>query len=290
VKSSKLLELLKEIENGSISAIEAQKKLGSYNFVDVDSITLDLSRQQRNGTPEVIYSETKTDEQLTSISEAYKKRNVDALFSRLQPKQLQAVESVLFGGRYNKSGRTFLWRSPTSKLPLDAPSKDNKWGKDKKQDKLDDLTNSDSIGFSDTSDSLLKPDLSKVIIVSAGSSDAFVVDEISETLFFVYGQLPTVISDCGVAGIHRILSYSEVLAGAKAIVAVAGMDGALPTVVAGLTKAPVIAVPTSVGYGPLGNGIAPLIGMLSSCAPGLVVVNVDNGIGAAFAVCRMVRG
>lgn len=123
-------------------------------------------------------------------------------------------------------------------------------------------------------------------IVSAGASDAPVAEEVLVTARFL-GLAPVLLQDCGVAGLHRLLSRLGALRRARVVVAVAGMDGALPTVVAGLVPAPVIAVPTSVGYGPGGSGLTPLLTMLASCAPGLTVVNVDNGVGAAFAAARI---
>jgi NCAIR mutase (PurE)-related protein len=96
--------------------------------------------------------------------------------------------------------------------------------------------------------------------------------------------------DVGVAGLHRLLREHERLAGARVIVVVAGMEGALPSVVAGLVRVPVIAVPTSVGYGASFGGIAPLLTMLNSCAAGVTVVNIDNGFGAAVAAARILHG
>jgi hypothetical protein len=95
--------------------------------------------------------------------------------------------------------------------------------------------------------------------------------------------------DVGVAGLHRLLAHREVVRRAEVIVAVAGMEGALPSVVAGLVGAPVIAVPTSVGYGAAFGGLAPLLAMLNSCAPGVSVVNIDNGFGAALVAVRVLR-
>jgi NCAIR mutase (PurE)-related protein len=105
----------------------------------------------------------------------------------------------------------------------------------------------------------------------------------------VMGNRVERIYDVGVAGIHRVLSRSEDLAKAAVVIVVAGMEGALPSVVGGLVRSPVIAVPTSVGYGASFQGLTPLLGMLNSCAPGVVVVNIDNGFGAAFAATRMNR-
>lgn len=121
-----------------------------------------------------------------------------------------------------------------------------------------------------------------VAIVSAGTSDSLVAEEARLTAEML-GANTKKIYDVGVAGIHRIISYKEWLYKATAIVVVAGMEGALPSVVAGLVDKPVIAVPTSVGYGASFNGVAPLLGMLNSCASGVVVVNIDNGFGAGYA-------
>jgi hypothetical protein len=103
------------------------------------------------------------------------------------------------------------------------------------------------------------------------------------------GQDVETMFDVGVAGIHRLLSQSEKLHAASVIIVVAGMDGALPSVVGGLVKVPVIAVPTSIGYGASFGGIAPLLTMLNSCAAGVTVVNIDNGFGAAFAASLIVQ-
>ena len=119
----------------------------------------------------------------------------------------------------------------------------------------------------------------KVVVVSAGTSDLPVAEEAAGTLEFL-GSTVVRHFDCGVAGVHRILSVAGEMEEAGAVVAVAGMDGALPSVVAGITETPVIAVPTSVGYGASFKGVAALLTMLNSCAPGVAVVNIDNGFGA----------
>ena len=129
-----------------------------------------------------------------------------------------------------------------------------------------------------------------VAIVSAGTSDQPVAEEARETAE-VLGCTTRSIYDVGVAGIHRLLAHSEELRKATVVIAIAGMEGALPSVVAGLVDVPVIAVPTSVGYGTNLGGFAPLLTMLNSCASGVVVVNIDNGFGAAYnaaLVCRVV--
>ncbi len=120
-----------------------------------------------------------------------------------------------------------------------------------------------------------------VLIITAGTSDLRVAREAAITLEFM-GQIPELLVDVGVAGLHRLLAYRGKLDAASVIIVIAGMEGALPSVVAGLVDKPVIAVPTSVGYGAAFGGISALLGMLNSCAGGIGVVNIDNGYGAAY--------
>lgn len=125
-----------------------------------------------------------------------------------------------------------------------------------------------------------------VLVVTAGTSDLPVAEEAAETLCAM-GCTVARLTDVGVAGIHRLLSRGEVLSAASVVIVVAGMDGALPSVVAGLVRVPVIAVPTSVGYGASFGGLAAMLTMLNSCASGVSVVNIDNGFGAAVAASRI---
>lgn len=129
---------------------------------------------------------------------------------------------------------------------------------------------------------------SGILIASAGTADIPVAEEAAATCEAM-GHSPKRLYDVGVAGIHRLLSNGDKLFKAKAIIVVAGMDGALASVVGGLAPCPVIAVPTSVGYGASFEGIAPLLTMLNSCAPGVLVVNIDNGFGAGYAAGMMMR-
>ena len=132
-------------------------------------------------------------------------------------------------------------------------------------------------------------DLGTVAVVTAGTSDLPVADEAAVTADAVGAEV-TRITDSGVAGIHRILEEQQALDRADVVIVVAGMEGALPSVVGGLTGAPVIAVPTSVGYGASFEGLAALLGMLNSCAAGVAVMNIDNGFGAAMHALRILRG
>lgn len=126
----------------------------------------------------------------------------------------------------------------------------------------------------------------RVLVVTAGTADLPVAEECRAVLV-AYGVRPTVLSDCGVAGVHRLLASFDELVDADAVVVVAGMEGALASLVAGVTPAPVVAVPTSAGYGAGLEGVTALLAMHASCAAGLTVVGIDNGFGAACAVTRL---
>lgn len=133
------------------------------------------------------------------------------------------------------------------------------------------------------------PATSSVLVVTAGTSDLPVAEEAAVTADAM-GCRADRLTDVGVAGIHRLLARRDALEGAGVIIVVAGMDGALASVVGGLVRVPVIAVPTSVGYGAAFHGLAPLLTMLNSCAAGVTVVNIDNGFGAAVAAARILHG
>jgi NCAIR mutase (PurE)-related protein len=124
------------------------------------------------------------------------------------------------------------------------------------------------------------------LVISAGTADIPVAEEAAVTASIAGADVER-LYDCGVAGIHRLLACNEKIQQARCIIAVAGMEGALPSVVGGLAPCPVIAVPTSVGYGSHLNGIAPLFTMLNSCAPNITVVNIDNGFGAGFSAAMI---
>ena len=128
----------------------------------------------------------------------------------------------------------------------------------------------------------------RILVVTAGTADLPVAEECEVTLA-AHGFRPELVADCGVAGVHRLLATADDLAAADVVVVVAGMEGALPSVVGGISACPVIAVPTSAGYGAAFDGLTALLGMLTSCAAGVTVVGIDNGFGAACAVTRLLR-
>ncbi len=127
-----------------------------------------------------------------------------------------------------------------------------------------------------------------IVIVSAGTSDIPIAEEAAVTAYMMGNRVEKVF-DVGIAGIHRLLNYMDMLNRASVVIVVAGMEGALASVIGGLIDKPVIAVPTSVGYGASFNGIAALLGMLNSCAAGITVVNIDNGFGAGFAASLILK-
>jgi NCAIR mutase (PurE)-related protein len=133
-----------------------------------------------------------------------------------------------------------------------------------------------------------EPSTSKIAIVCAGTSDLPVAEEARLTAEF-YGNSVETVYDAGVAGLHRLLASLDTIQSCRVVIVVAGMEGALPSVVGGLVKAPVIAVPTSVGYGASFGGLSALLGMLNTCASGVTVVNIDNGFGAGFSANRINR-
>ena len=147
--------------------------------------------------------------------------------------------------------------------------------------KIDDRLLYNELGRTITLESKERDKTGQVLVIAAGTADIPVAEEASVTAS-ISGAKVEQIYDCGVAGIHRLLAHNETIQQAHCIVAVAGMEGALPSVVGGLAPCPVIAVPTSVGYGSHLNGLAPLFTMLNSCAPNITVVNIDNGFGAGF--------
>jgi NCAIR mutase (PurE)-related protein len=132
------------------------------------------------------------------------------------------------------------------------------------------------------------PRMEQIGVFAAGTADLGVAEECTATLG-AFGFRPSLVTDCGVAGVHRLLEHEDLLHSAAAVVVVAGMEGALASLVAGLTAAPVVAVPTSTGYGSSFQGATALLAMTASCVPGLCVVGIDNGFGAAWAIARVLR-
>jgi pyridinium-3,5-biscarboxylic acid mononucleotide synthase len=215
---------------------------------------VDLDRQERCGSAEVIFGSGKTPEQILQIALTLKKAGQSVLVTRTSLAVYQKLKPHFSG----------LQHDPTSQLVY--------WKKTKPR--------SGSKNIPDKSAPL------NLVVCAAGTSDISVAEEAARTAEFFDNHVERVY-DVGVAGLQRLLTRLDTLRKADAIIAVAGMEGALPSVIGGLVACPVIAVPTSVGYGANLQGITALLGMLTSCASGLTVVNIDNGFGAAMAAQRM---
>lgn len=243
----RLRALLGEVAAGTLSPDVAERRLAWAPLEDIGYATVDHHRALRQGFPEVIYGEGKTPDHLCGIAERIAARGDGLLATRVAPAAAERLRSLSDRIELNEMART-AW------LPPDEPQPRKTRG--------------------------------PVLIVAAGTSDLPVAEEAAVTAA-AFGNPVERLTDVGVAGLHRILSAGEVLARASVLIVVAGMEGALPSVVGGLVAAPVIAVPTSVGYGVSQGGFAALLGMLSSCSSGITVTNIDNGFGAAVAASRI---
>jgi NCAIR mutase (PurE)-related protein len=225
-------------------------KDGPLRQDELSFATLDHHRHLRQGLAEVVYGEGKTIEEVLEIARRLSAPGVPVLLTRLSPEKLAALEERFPDARLNPRGRTCL----VNPLP--------------------EMGSGDGRPF--------------VAVVSGGTADLPVAEEAVEVCVAM-GVPVHRIYDVGVAGLHRILSKVEKLREAAAVVVVAGMEGALPSVVGGLVGAPVFAVPTSVGYGASFHGLAALLAMLNSCAPGVTVSNIDNGFSAGIAAARVAK-
>lgn len=247
----KLIKLLTEVERGSLSVEQALEKLRFLPFEDVGMARIDHHRLLRRGQPEVIYAPGKTVEQIIKICGKIKRAGADVIISRLDKRQFSVLKSKHKTARYYADARLALIM-----------------GGNRKQPRM----------MTDT----------MVLVCSGGTSDIPVAEEAALTAW-IMGCPVERLYDVGVAGLHRLLGGGELFKKAGVIIAVAGMEGALASVVAGLVDVPVIAVPTSVGYGASFGGLAALLAMLNSCASGVTVVNIDNGFGAGVAAATIAR-
>ena len=223
-----------------------------------ETARLDLQRRQRIGMVEAIWGEHKTAEQIASILLRLQSAGELALATRVDATKAQAVAELI---EANPSGAALL-----EQLQFHAEAR--------------------CLSLGDPAPP--RQDLGEVLVLSGGTSDLPVASEAQLALHW-HGVRCETLLDVGVAGLHRLLAQLERLEQAQVLIACAGMEGALPTVLAGLVPQPVIGVPVSVGYGVSAGGQAALHGMLASCAPGLSVVNIDNGYGAAMAALRILN-
>lgn len=244
-------EMLERVAVGELTPEQAEGMLAGPGFADLGFAKVDTQRAARTGAGEVVYGAGKTAEQIAKICRALAAAGqLCVLVTRLDAEKAREVDCLLAQADDEApAGLAFEYR-PIPKLgiygAIPAPAR-----------------------------------ASYVAVACAGTSDLYCAEEAAVTAE-VLGSRVVRLYDVGVAGIHRLLAHADDLAGAAAIVAVAGMEGALASVVGGMAKCPVIAVPTSVGYGASFNGLAALLAMLNSCASGVSVVNIDNGFGAGY--------
>ena len=236
-----LKQLLERIQNSEISIDQAIEKLRYLPFEDLGFACLDHHRQIRRGFPEVIYCTGKSTEHIIEIFSAMAEKGNNVLATRAEEDVFEAL-------------------AKTNKVP------------NARYEKL-----AKAIVLEQNQ---VKPSKSVLPIVTAGTADLPVATEAKVTAE-IMGQRAEIICDVGVAGLHRLLRHVENLQKANVIIVVAGMEGALASVVGGMVDCPVIAVPTSVGYGASFGGVSALLTMLNSCASGVTVVNIDNGFSAA---------
>lgn len=249
-KTTSIETLLEQVAAGKLSPDDAAAQLHAMQAQPLGFATLDHHRAERCGSSEVIYAAGKTAEQVVAISQALLKQHASVLITRTSREQAEALDSA--------------YTSTTTLIEIGQ------------------LSGTVLLGQAPP----IPEDATPIPIVTAGTSDLPVAEECAMTCKAM-GQPIEAINDVGVAGLHRIIGKAEAIRTGNVVVVVAGMEGALPSVVGGLVDKPVIAVPTSVGYGAAFGGIAALLGMLNSCASGVTVVNIDNGFGAGLAASRI---
>jgi len=253
MENEKLRQILTDLASQRMDVDQAMNQLRDFPYADLGFARLDFHRSLRKGSPEVIFCEHKTPEQVVSIMERMVQVQTRVMGTRVSPEMAEAIQTMLPDVHYDSVSRLIT-------LQADQPSP---------------TTGEETY----------------TAVVTGGTADIPVAEEAAQTLEFL-GQRVMRVYDVGVAGLHRLLDKKDILMEAEVIISVAGMEGALTSVVAGLVACPVIGVPTSVGYGSSFGGIAALLAMLNSCAPGVAVVNIDNGFGAAqmaFAIMERIK-
>ena len=248
-----ILRLLEAYKDGGITKEDAAESLSKAAFEDMGFANVDHSREARQGFPEVIYAEGKTKEQVLAILQSLAASSDGSLLAtRASREQYDFVKAEMPEAEYDEEARAIYIRRAK---PVGAPPED---------------------------------EAHEILIITAGTSDIPVAAEARLTAE-LYGNRVKTLYDCGVAGIHRLAAHEDEIRCARVIICIAGMEGALASVIGGLASGPVIAVPTSVGYGAALHGVTALLSMLSSCAAGVSVVNIDNGFGAGVLASKINR-
>lgn len=261
--------LLEQFKAGKISREETVRRLSTIQEKDLGHTVVDVDRRRRTGDAEVIYCAGKTAGQVTDIVSSFIEAGERVLATRVSEETAQAVLRLFPKATYHETARIVTVGEagePKQTTDFDAADIDS--------------VSAESGGPASTrvfASVTGRP----IAVVAAGTSDLPVFEEAAVTAEF-FGHEVIRAVDVGVAGLHRLLRRIDEIRRARVIVAVAGMEGALPSVVAGLVDVPVVAVPTSVGYGANFGGLTALLAMVNSCASGVSVVNIDNGFGGAY--------
>lgn len=237
-----LRQLAAQLLAGKLSLDAFVDQVAQPSIAATGGAMVDLDRCRRCGFPEVVFASGKTVADMEKIFNALLRHHTDVLATRVSSEQATALLKTFPTARYNAVGRT---------LRFEGPQKPE------------------------------EHERGKVTIVTAGTSDLPVAEEARETALWTGAEV-TFLPDIGVAGPHRLLANLDAFDGADAVVVIAGMEGALPSVVGGHVACPVIAVPTSIGYGASFGGVAALLGMLNSCASNVSVVNIDAGFKGGY--------
>lgn len=241
-----MFEILKKVQDGEISAEEAQTLLKKESFEEMGYAKIDMDRKKRTGYAEVIFCSGKADSHLLNIFGRIYKEYGEVFGTRASKEQYEMIRSVYPRVEYDELSRIIKIEKNYKKR------------------------------------------VGKIVVCTAGTTDIPVAEEAAQTAEF-FGAYVERIYDVGVSGIHRLLARLETIQSANCVVAVAGMEGALASVLGGLVSRPVIAVPTSVGYGASMNGLSALLTMINSCANGIATVNIDNGYGGGYMATQINR-
>lgn len=241
-----LAQMLKDVAAGTVTPADAMESLRTLPYHDMGFASLDYHRAIRTGYPEVVFCQGKTDEQVAQIIEQLAKVNAVVIGTRATKLQLEKVNEVL-----KPQGKTASFFETARIIQVgESLFKEKRHG-------------------------------GNIAVVTAGTADIPVAEEAAVTAE-IFGNAVSRVYDVGVAGIHRLFAKLTTIREANVVIVVAGMEGALASVVGGLIARPVIAVPTSIGYGANLQGVSALLSMLNSCANGVATVNIDNGFGAGY--------
>jgi len=243
-------DMLEKVRGGELTVEEAEKYLRRQPFEEMGFAKLDTHRELRSGFPEVIYCAGKPDEYLVSIFQKMYEKNGEVFGTRATAAQYELVRGVLAQVQYDSVSRILKIQENEKEAAAKR--------------------------------------IGKIAVCTAGTADIPVAEEAAQTAEY-FGSCVMRVYDVGVSGLHRLLAHIQTIQEANCVVAVAGMEGALASVIGGLVSNPVIAVPTSVGYGASMHGLSALLTMINSCANGIAVVNIDNGYGAGYMATQINR-